>query len=49
MERSVLKVSLNLEEQLELKDSMCFFGFTAATGGLFENHDILSLQIDYFE
>lgn len=44
MDQCVLKVDVNIEETLNLKTSEIYVGFTAATGGLSENHDILSWE-----
>jgi hypothetical protein len=38
----LLQVSVNLNSLLELDDSHAWIGFTGATGGAWENHDILS-------
>jgi|GEM_PF-1501706 len=41
LERSALTVQVELEKILTLSDGCAFVGFTAATGGDFETHDIL--------
>jgi hypothetical protein len=39
---AVLTIALNLADVLNLDDGTAFVGFTAGTGGAYENHDILS-------
>jgi hypothetical protein len=40
--RPVLTVSLNLDSKLNLDQARAWVGFTAATGGGYQNHDILN-------
>ncbi len=45
MSTPVLNVSLLLSSLISLNDGEAYVGFTAATGGGFENHDILSWSV----
>jgi hypothetical protein len=45
MSTPVLNVSLLLSSLISLNDGEAYVGFTAATGGGFENHDILSWRV----
>jgi len=40
----ILSIAINLPEVLQLEEGKAWVGFTAATGGLYTNHDILSWE-----
>lgn len=44
MEKAVLRVNVNIPDLLKLENGELFVGFTASTGGICENHDILSWE-----
>lgn len=41
----VIKTKLNIQERLQANSSTCWIGFTAGTGGLTQEHRILSFSL----
>lgn len=41
----VVSTKIDLPQKLETEDGLFWIGFTAATGGLSENHDVLSWNV----
>ena len=49
LDQPILTASFAIEDQIASDNNSFWFGFTAGTGGICQNHDILSCKLSLFQ